>query len=304
MKLNQRILFLLVLAFVVAMPEDSSAQILKGLGRKIEKKLENETNRRVERRIDRTIDKGFDKVEQSAEDAVKGDGGKSTTEKPSSSKTGNESESAVSTLSRGNTSTNVTLLDVYDFDFGISYAIQSGNNEARTTMWFGKSDYFGMTADVGHDMFMVLHDGSMIGFMQNQKTYMVMGGGMVEGLVGAAAEEASSDAKGLEFTINKVGTDRILGYNCDIYEMKSADYSSKVWLTKEAGLEPTNFMGAFSTLVKNSAPLPQTMSDVGGLMLKMEGQSTNDNETVILEATGIHKENRKINTSDYRSIGF
>lgn len=302
MKSRHGILSLLVLALVLGAPGLSSAQILKGLGKRIEKKLEDETNRRVERRVDRTIEKGFDKVEQSAEDAVKGDGTKNTAERQNSSNTGDASAAATRSIFSGSNTNNVTLLDVYDFKLGVSYEIKNDDTDMKTAMWFSDSDYFGMTAEMGHNMFMVLHNGNMINFMLDQKTYMAMGS-MVDELIGTAADEASNETE--DFSINKVGTERILGYNCDIYEIKSSDHNSKIWLTKEIGLESSNFLGAFSSLMKAGATsLPPNMTGIGGLMLKMEGSNKGGKESVSVEAIEIHKENLKINTSEYKSLGF
>lgn len=284
-------------------PALSSAQILKGLGRKIEKKLENETNRRVERRIDRTIDKSMDKVEQSVEDAVTSDGNSGSSDQQKNAPSNQSSSSAARAVFSGASTNNVQLLDSYTFDLGISYEIHSGKDEVHTTMWFGDADYLGMTADVGHHVFVIMYDGHMISFMQNQKTYMVMSG-MVDQIVDAAANEAENSAG--QFTINKIGSERVLDYACDIYEIKSDEFHSKLWLAQDAGLSTRNFMGALSSFSQRSpVRLPNAIPGAGGLMLRMEGRNPNDNETIIMEAVAITKEERVINTAEYsRMSGF
>src|SRR5690606_25011332 len=121
------------------------------------------------------------------------------------------------------------------------------------TLWISENPYMGMATDANNSMFMVMDGEKMITFMEQNKTYMVLGGAMFQGAVAAAAEEAENDSNPSDFSISKVGTEKILGYDCDVYEMKSDATVAKVWLTNALGVSPGSaFMSSFSALMKNN----------------------------------------------------
>src|SRR5690606_2210449 len=98
--------------------------------------------------------------------------------------------------------------------------------------------------------------------------------------------ETPNDSEAEDISIEKIGTDRILNYNCDVYEVKSPEYTSKIWVTQDLDMDAGHFMEAFSTLVKDDVGrLRDIQSEANGIMLKMEGTSIKDNEVVIMEAT-------------------
>lgn len=291
---TNHIFCVLLLTFVLAvLPEVTSAQILKGLGKKIEKKIERETNRRVERKVDKAINKGMDKVEQTAEEAVRGDGKTETKDSPKKSpydfRLGGKS--------------NVSLADTYAFKLGVTYDIENNKkNKTQTTMWFGGEDYIGMTVPMQKNVFMIMHGGNMITFMQQEKKYMVLGVDVAQGMINAAAEEAKNEEE--DFEIKKIGTEKLLNYNCNVYEVKSSEYVMKLWLTEEIGVDVGSFMSAFSTIVKEKGKFPAMKNQPGGLLLKMESKSLKDKEVMNMTASSIDKTGMSINTSDYSSLSF
>lgn len=294
MKKNVCVVGLLMLVFLL--PWTSEAQILKGFGKKLEKKVEQQINNRVERQADKAINKGMDKVENAAEDVIKADKSPRSTE---------------TTLAKNNpydfrSTTDVTLADAYDFTLGITYQTQGGKDKAtEMTMWFGGKDYIGMSVAQEKDMFMIMHGANMIAFMEKEKSYMVLGGGMMAGVLGAAVEEAEGNASGEEFSIKKIGSERILNYNCDVYEATTSEYTTKLWLTTELGVDAGHFMSAFGQLTKiGKGGMPNLQNQAGGVLLKMEGKSLKDKDTMKMQATSINKQGKSIHTKDYKSFGF
>lgn len=314
------ILYPLLTIFLLSLlPDMAAAQIWKDFGKKVEKKIEDQASRRLERKVDKTIDKGMDKVEQAADDAVKGDGKTPAAKEPAKGQTtgsvakGNSKTTDAATPAEKQTipdlqaaAANVSISESYDFPLGISYDMQTDakNSRQSTTMWFGKEDYIGMSVSAQKDMFMVMQNSNMVTFMLKQKKYMALGSGMMKGVLNTAAEEASKEDKVEDFSIKKIGTEKILNYNCDVYEVKSSEYTTKIWLTQDLGVEGTHFMSAFSMMAKSQRKFPDIRNQAGGLMLKMEGKSTKDKDTMLMEATQIHSEGFKFNTSGYSSLGF
>ncbi|SFT16080.1 DUF4412 domain-containing protein [Sphingobacterium wenxiniae] len=297
MKKNVCIIGLLLLVFLL--PQTSDAQLLKGLGKKLEKKVEQQINNRVERQADKAINKGMDKVENAAEGAIKGSGNR----QPNAD---GEPSSDVGNIDFPIGKSDVTLYDTYDFTLGVTYQTQGSKGRAtEMTMWFGGEDYIGMSAAQEKDMFMVMHGASMIAFMEKEKSYMVLGGGMTAGVLGAAVEEAEDDTFDGEFSIKKIGSESILNYNCDVYEATTSEYTTTLWLTTELGVDAGHFMSAFGQLTKISkGGMPNLQNQAGGILLKMEGKSLKDNDSMRMEATAIDKEGKSIHTKDYKSFGF
>ncbi len=302
MKTVTNLLCALLVVSLTGLPEVSSAQIWKNLGKKLEKKVEDQASRRLERKIDEAIDKGMDKAEEAAEGAVKSEG------KGGSVGSGNMSNSGNQTFTIGGDS-KVSISDVYDFKLGVTYDIRNEENKKpmETTMWFGgsDSDYIGMSVPMQKEVFMVMQGANMVTFMLDQKKYMALGSGMADGILGAAVEEASDEIDEEEsFSIRKIATERILSYECDVYEMISPEYTTKLWLTRDLDIEMGHFMSAFSTLVKSGGKFPTMQHDVGGLLLKMEGKSTADKGMMIMEATAVDLQGMQFDTSGYTNFGF
>lgn len=298
LKIKSYIPYLLLVAILFILPSTSTAQLLKGLGKKIEQKIERETNKRVERQVDRAIDKGMDKVEQTAEEAVKG----GTQGRSEQSSDPTNASIPGFPMSSDN---DVSISERYDFTLGVTYNVRDDEQKKPTemTMWFGGDDYIGMSVPMQKDVFMIMHGANMVTFMQKDKKYMVLGSGITAGILGAAAAEAEED-EDVEFSINKIGTERILNYNCTIYEAKSSEYVTKLWLTEELGIDAGHFMASFSTLVKSAGKFPNVGNNAGGLLLKMEGKSTQDKGAMIMEATAIDKNGLQFNTTGYSNFGF
>lgn len=302
MKRNLNIVNVLAVVLILLIPQETDAQILKGLGKKIEKKVEQQVNRRVDRRVDNAINKGMDKAEDAAAGAIEGSNSKSE-----KSDEVNGTRSTIGNLGVLMDNSNVSPAGSYDFTLGVTYDIRNGNDKPmETTMWFGGEEYIGMSTSMENNMFMIMHNENMIAFMEKEKNYMVIGGGMIGDIVNAAAEESSDDYEAENFSIEKIGTERILNYNCDVYELKSSEYTNKIWLTQDLNTEAGNFMKAFSALVKsdNVKKLPNMQNDAGGILLKMEGMSIKDNEVMIMEATAINKQGLQFNTSEYTRFGL
>src|SRR5690625_5436296 len=83
---NAWMLLLVMLSLSLVTPDTCQAQILKGFGKKVENKLKNKVEEKAERHVDKTINTVDRKSDESIEEAVKGDGNKTKTNKKETSK--------------------------------------------------------------------------------------------------------------------------------------------------------------------------------------------------------------------------
>lgn len=298
-----KFLILLLCFFTV---HTADAQIWRNTGKKIQKKLENQADKRLERKLDQSIDKGFDKVESSTEDAVKSKGDKSKDNSNNNSNegyNGNSMERMLSSLQ-----SDIKLPNSYQFHLGIKYNISTTKggkkkeNDVQTSIWFSNDEYVGMSTDQQSGMFMVLDKNAMVTFMEKEKSYMAISTDFINSFAQSAIDNEDDEDDNISF--KKIGTERILGYLCDIYLAETNDSKSKVWISKEFDSEGGSLIKAFSMLNKDKGnnPLSPDLGAFGGLVLKIESDDGKESMTMI--ATEIDKKGKKINTGEYKKTGF
>lgn len=302
---------LLLVALLLSHQVD--AQIWKNVGGKIKKKLENQADQRLERKIDKTIDKSFDKVEQSAEDAVK--------TKPKENHSNDDDDIQIpgfdmnsmdmSSLERmmAAMTKEVPVADVYKFHLGVKYNIQSATKKKKEedmqmAIWFSDKGYVGMNTDKQAETFIIIDENALITFMEKEKSYLAISNDLMRGFTGMVEEYADDmdDDDGGSF--KKIGTDKVLGYTCDIYEVKSDDgAASKVWISKEFKAEGKSLIQAFAGLGQEQSSLSKLdLGPLEGLILKVESQE--DGERMTMIATEVNRNGKQIKTKDYKKTGF
>lgn len=294
----------LIALFIIATPQETEAQIWKNLGRKVEQKVEQQASRRLERRIDKTIDKGFDEAEKAADNAVKGDGKqqKSGETTSSGSASGSGSSMDMSGMFGGG---NVAVKDQYRFNLGIDYEMQTGDKKSdqlNMSMWFSPAGYVGMASTAGKETtFSVIDSDNMVIFMESQKTYMAMSNQMLTKIGNAAIEEADkSDSENVKMT--RLSDEKILGYTCRVYRMVTEDGEAKIWVTTELEANPFSVLEGLRNM-SNQIQMSGELKNLNGAMLKMESKDTKNKQTMVMQATKVHKQEKAINTSDYKKMG-
>lgn len=270
--------------------QEAQAQVLKGLGKKIEDKV----NRRIQQKVDRTIDKGLDKVEETAESSIKD---------ANSSKKSNDGVSGILDQMM-NKNNDVKLEDKYDFVTNVEYDyIEVKNNKeknlASATMWYSKSDYLGMTNSAAKNMFILMDRGNFVTFMEDQKTYLVMSADMFANIIDEEIEDNTTPP-----ISKKIGTENLLGYNCTIYQITTDENDIKIWLAEDLKYGNGNFMGAFANVLKKkNMNLPNSKDLEGGTVLKMETTIKSEKSTIIMEAKKINQHNKTLSTKEYKTLG-
>lgn len=286
--------------FLLPMPQHAEAQIWKNLGRKIEKKVEDQASRRLERKIDKAIDKGFDEAESAADNAVKAGNSKDNSESSASTANQSKSQANASSVSGGG---NTSVEDSYKFNLGVEYELQSNGNSDKInmTMWFSKNGYVGMDASTGNgSMTTVIDTDNMIVFMEDQKSYMVMSNSMLGAISKAAVKEAEkSDPTKVKMT--RLADEKILGYNCQVYQITSEDGESKIWITTELDANPLGITEGMKNF-GGGVQIPAQVKDMNGAMMKVESRNTKDKEQVVMQAIKVHKDGKTINSKEYKNM--
>ncbi len=311
--------------------QSADAQIWKNMGGKVKDKLERQADKRLEQKIDKTIDKGFDKAEQGTEDAVKGNKNKSGKPQSSPESTGeddmpfdlNSILSGSGGMDLGNLenvmnamNADVKLPSTYNFNLGISYSTSFTEDGKKKdinnamTIWYSPKDYAGISTDMDVSTFMVMDQGYMISFMEKEKTYTAINPEAFAGMLGTAVSDDDDDDGSIP-DIKKIGSEKILGYNCTIYEVKDKDDegTAKIWLTNELQAEGASYIKAMSGFAGkmggkiNTKGLSKIHSDIiYGTMMKIE---THDEEGIsVIQAEEVIKSGKTIDTKQYKKLGL
>lgn len=273
---------------------NTEAQIWKNIEKKVGKKIEQQADKRLERKIDKTIDKGFDKLEDAAE-------AKPNSDKQANPPANKKAEPGTQEILRAMGSSGDTpLADEYSFKMGVTYQVATSSKKDKPqtmTLWISDKDYIGMNAAAQKSMFMVMHGGRMIAFMEDKKTYMSLGAGLTDALMKEAEKQAGDDVDP-NVKFEKTGTETLLGYACDVYRITTTDGVSKVWIAPSIGV--SGFMKSFAAMSRNSK-IP-TNGPANGMMLKMESKDAKSGEIYTMTATEVHKTPKVIKTSGYKSM--
>ncbi|MDN3724033.1 DUF4412 domain-containing protein [Aequorivita sp. SDUM287046] len=300
-----------------------NAQIFKKLGEKversIERKLDNKANEQ-ESKLDSKIDEGVDTVIDAPEKAIEEEteNNKKKKKEKKSEKNNNiigsdaddDNESAMdfgNILNSMNNAQNVEISGSYNFNNKVVYEIDTGaNKKEQITYWFGTDDgIFGveMGADVNAFIVYDLEKETMLMLSKKDKTMQVipmsMFGDIYKNLNTDEEEDTST-------TFNKVsGKKKIIGYNCDKYEMKSEDIKGEFWFSKEVDFDMGNFSKSILTLTKKSNEgVPNVSWPQNGFMMEMTTTDVSSNTTTKMTVIELLKKEYSINTSEYQRSGF
>jgi len=289
---------ILVLIAFFATIQTTEAQIWKNLESKVKEKVEKKASDKLEKKIDKSIDKSFDKTEETLDDST-------SKKNKKASKNQNMSEGVdLAGMLSGKSETRSS----YVFDLGVSYQttmISSKNKKEVmpvSTLWYSKEVYIGMNSSDSNDVIVMdAEKETMVIFQEADKQYMAMG----NSLYGSDEDFSDDSDYDANYKVEKIGTEKILGYNCDIYKVTGTDYNAKIWMTKSLNFDYSkilantkNKQSTMGTSWGNSKNFPQ------GMLLKMESTDTDTKEKTFTEATKVYKDGTTIKTSSYKKAGL
>jgi len=320
MKTIFKITFLLVF-FCYA--DNVNAQFFKKLGDKVEKsierKLDNKANEQ-ESKLDTKIDEGVDTIIDAPEKAIEEErenNKKKKKEKKSDKKKniiGSDDDDEEGSgmdfgniLNSMNNAQNVEISSSYNFNNKVVYEIDNGENKKeKITYWFGTDEgVFGveMGADVNAFIVYDLEKETMLMLSKKDKTMQVIPMSMFGEIYNNMNTEEEEDASA---TFKKAsGTKKIIGYNCDKYEMESEDIKGEFWFSKEVDFDMSHFSKSILTLTKKSnESVPNVSWPQNGFMMEMTSTDVSSKTTTKMTVIELLKKDYSINTSEYKRSGF
>lgn len=273
-------------ALSILLTFSAEAQIWKNAEKKIGKKIEQKASQRAERKVDKAIDKTLDEVEEAPK--KKGDQSSDSDNKPTSQPTVNIP---------GVNKSNVALPEKYTFKIGITYEVKDDASKSKhneMTTWYGDEILIGVEAEKSSFLIMDIKRNALVTFMEASKMYMTIS----NDFSGAIPADETNDTNP-DFKIEKIGTEKILGYNCTIYKITTEEGVSKVWYTNDLKVGYNNYMAAMYQSKKKPKQMPAITE---GVMLKMENTEKGSKKTSTMIATTVNKNGKTLVVSDYKPM--
>lgn len=266
---------LIITLLIFGISINTNAQFLKKLKDKAKQKIEREAERRAQRRVDKKIDKVYDKAEDKIDETVTIDKNK---------------DGEIATSSKV-------------FNFTHIYAMQMIDHKDKTVdfEYYLKNDvnYIAVNLpNMENNMISIMdiNNGKNIMLMENegQKTQMTMKFDFKN-----TVDEANKD-----ITITKTGNTKvILSYKCYEYDVIGKDFTSKVWVTNEAGISfPNDFQGNKNKKMKNQNNNWMFTMDGMALEMTVTDTSRKKQRTTKMICTKLEKQTNNIDTSLYKKM--
>lgn len=275
----------------------SSAQIWKNAEKKIGKKIEQKASDRAERKIDKAIDKSLDKIEEAPS-------GNQPSEQPSE-----ENQKAPAPAQTPSASVpgigiaNVNLPEKYTFKIGVTYETKEDASKNKKpqiiTTWYGDEQYMGMEADKSNFVVLDAKRSAMITFMEEAKMYLAISSDFTN-----VQTKEKNEVKEKAPSVEKIGSEKVLGYDCTIYQITTEDGVTKVWYTRDLKVGYSNFMAAMAQSSKKQKEKYMVNDIAEGVMMKMESQEKGSNKVMTMIATSINKNGLSFSTSDYKPMSY
>lgn len=272
--------------------------IWNNLDSKVDKKLKRKAGKKVEQNIDESIDKSFDKTESKTEKLINfGD--------KSSDNQDITKDLDMSKMLSGK----ADIKDEYKFDLGITFKSSSTNAKGKVqelgkmTLWTAESGITAFHATENHSTLIVDPENETRVIIQDKdKTYMTMKSNMKlisEKIIDKPVEKAevSNDMK-----FEKIGSEDLLGYTCDIYKITGGGKETNVWITKDIKFNYGNMAGDFSHTLgrKQKFTLPDMRELPQEVMLKVISSDSQTKESMSMEATEVFIDGTTIKMSSYK----
>lgn len=157
----------------------------------------------------------------------------------------------------------------------------------------------------GQSAFFMVYDmknQAAVNIMPAQKMYMVIDLKKMKEKMKSKTDNQESDKP----IITKTGkTEKILGYNCEQYLIKTNKAESLVWVTKDLGIDGAAFAKSFGEIMgnqENSSPI--NTYGLSGVMMKVEGKEKDSNDKFTLVATKVHKDGKSVDVTGFKKMNM
>lgn len=269
--------FLLVIIFTVSAAPDTQAQILKKLKKKIEKGVEQTVIEKTNDKVQHEASKSMDKM---LEGAMSGNNGMA---------------------GRGEMVNLEQVPESYAFSYTYTLEMKDEKrNEATAMDMYLEPDapYWGMQMQEAKEMKMVYDAAKslMVMYMDQNDQKMAMA---FKSEMSDLMEEEEQEA----FEVREIPGKEIMGYNCQGFEVETADYLVTIYNTFEAEVSLANVFGMNKDLPDNFDPKWIKKDGKYGLMMEMYMKDKSDKgEDVSMRCTDLTKNEMEINKSDYQGV--
>ncbi|MGB7786070.1 MAG: DUF4412 domain-containing protein [Salinimicrobium sp.] len=269
----RKLVWILLSLFVFSIPAE--AQILKKLKKKVERKVENKVTEKLS-------DKAADETDSMMTRMM------------------GEQMNNSAMMPMGVEQVSIDEVPA-QYDFNWKYNARINTTQGDMEMIYrlkNKAPYMGVEMHQGTDVFMVMDTKNdlMAMFFESQGSKMLMASRM-KSKQASSEEEFYKDAK-----IKQIAGKKILGYNCDGYEVETDDHLVKFYITNEADVSFTQ-MYQYEKSKLPPAIKEEWLKSGNGLLMEMQmidKKSPSNNASMV--CTGLKKEAMIINKSNYQSM--
>lgn len=198
------------------------------------------------------------------------------------------------------------MKDSYDFDYIYKLKMTNKKDDVQFDYFLKKdAGYFGFDissitkGQQDMKMFTIMdNDNAVIGM------FMEMMGKKIVQKSKIKLDDFDSDKNEAEFTITKIGSKTILGYECEGFIMENKDSKSTMYFTSEA---PINFSKIWDNsntkMPKGFNPAWMKKYGENGLLMEMQYvDKKKSKNNVTMECIGLEKTDFTLQASDYGSM--
>lgn len=299
-----RILCFLLLT--ISMTNSANAQFFKKLKKRVENAAEDAVLNKAEQ-------KTREKTEETIDTLLTGNVGKKNQENPDGSNTNTAELPNIGfgeqngRFPGGMMGSVENLPATYEFEWAYTLEMEgkqfkSKNEGISITYYFKEAaPYWGAVYETGaqQGMTMVYNGPSdqMLMFMDQNGSKMVMTTKMPK-------IDINDNEEVEEYTMKKIGSKNILGYDCDGFEMENSDYVFTMYLTFDTTVSFSDIYGKSQHVPQGFDPNWLKKGDQEGLMMEMEMvDKAKPKNNMTMRCTNLEKTSFAINTGDYKSFG-
>lgn len=191
--------------------------------------------------------------------------------------------------------------ETYEFDW--RYVLKMENKEGDTQLnYFLKKDapYFGFKLPNSDELFMVIDQSRnlMVNYM-NSKGYKIITASRISK---SALQETADEDKREEYTVKKIGSKTIMGFNCRGFQAENKDGVYTFYITSEPDISFTDIYRSEKTRLSANFD-PKWMEDEKGLMMQMILEDKkNAKNNLVMTCVALEKQPIILQKSDYKNL--
>lgn len=279
-----------VLVFTILFSVQAEAQFFKNLKSKIENKIERKIEEKAERKSDQMIDSVFADKPSRKKKSRKN---KETSEPEESQEIGgfDLGEMMEAAMNRKPAEYETS----YTFNFTTTMEMTTQNSKPmQMTTSYGDTAYY-VEIDKGTTILTDYKNEAMITINEQNKTAQAMSMSLMKMFEDTNQEEEGNS----DVSITKTGKSKVIrGYKCDEYILKSNDFTSEGWFTKDVNFDMASHAKSMAEVFKSTINDEFAKKNIG---FPIEMTSiTHKNEVMTMKILDISNTTKTVDLSDYK----